>query len=345
MRVAITSLYLPSGSKIGVGYQAHAMANFFVAQKKWKVTMFSPCLRPDDALYEHVVVPVGNHGRTFRFAWELRRYDWSVFDVLHAHGDDNWLWFKRPIHVRTMHGSCMAEAVHIPGLLSKVRMLMLGLSEIVATFAAHRTVAVSKSTQRCYPWIRTMIPNGVNIEYFKPDGDKVEEPTVLFVGTYHNRKRGNLVMRAFKESIQPVLPKAQLWMVCSDAPAAPGVTVFGRVSEEELARLYRQAWVFTLPSSYEGFGVPYIEAMASGTPVVATPNPGAVEVLDGGRLGRIVEPEQLGAAILELLQNKREREHLTQLGLERAQIYHWPNITKQYLDIYRELGGQSLAID
>src|ERR1700722_10101220 len=101
MRIAMTSLYLPSGSKIGVGYQAHAMANEFV-KRGWEVTMHSPCEKPEDARYEHVVVPVGSRSRTFRFAWELRRYDWGRFDVLHAHGDDTFLWLKKPAHVRTM---------------------------------------------------------------------------------------------------------------------------------------------------------------------------------------------------------------------------------------------------
>lgn len=49
-----------------------------------------------------------------------------------------------------------------------------------------------------------------------------------------------------------------------------GVRVLGKVSLERLTEFYRRAWLFCLPSSYEGFGVPYIEAMASGTAVVAT---------------------------------------------------------------------------
>ena len=337
MKIAITSLYLPSGSKIGVGYQAHAMANHMVAEKGWHVTMFSPCPKGDDALYEQVVVPVGHRLRTFRFAWNLRRYDWSRFDVLHAHGDDNWLWFRKPIHIRTMHGSCLAEAWHIPGLLGKIRMIMLGLSEIVATTVVHRTVAVSKNTQRSYPWIRQIIPNGVDTSKFRPGG-KTLEPTILFVGTYGNRKRGHLVMQAFEQQVRPVLPDAKLWMVCSDAPEAPGVTVFGRVSEEKLTELYRQAWVFTLPSTYEGFGVPYIEAMASGTPIVATINPGAKEVLNNGLYGRIIDDAHLGSAILGLLQDANERGRLIQLGLMQAKTYQWSNVVEQYLNLYRELG-------
>jgi glycosyltransferase involved in cell wall biosynthesis len=237
-----------------------------------------------------------------------------------------------------MHGSCFAEALQIPGWKEKVRMALLGCSEVLATGAAHRTVCVSENTRRYYPWARRVIPNGVDVDSFHPGGEKEERPTILFVGTYKNRKRGHLVLKAFAETIQTNLPSAQLWMVCGDAPAAPGVTVFGRVPEEKLAELYRRAWVFCLPSSYEGFGVPYIEAMASGIPVVATPNPGAVEVLDGGRYGRIVEPEALGEALLALLRSDTEREILTNAGIQRAQEYAWPRIVDQYAAVYRDCG-------
>lgn len=337
MKIALTSLYLPSGSKIGAGYQAHAMANAFV-ERGWEVTMHSPCDRPEDARYEHVVIPVGRMFRTFRFAWELRRIDWSRFDVVHAHGDDYLLWMRTPVHVRTMHGSCFSEALHIPGIKEKLRMVALGLTEIVAAMAAHRTVGVSANTRRSYPWIRQVIPNGVELSTFHPSSAKSEEPTILFVGTYRNRKRGELLMRVFAETIRPALPQARLWMVCGDAPAAPGVTVFGCVAEEQLAELYRRAWIFCLPSSYEGFGVPYIEAMASGTAVVATHNPGATEVLEHGHFGRLVAPEELGQALLELLRSPEDRRHLVELGLKRAHRYDWLHIVEQYAKVYRELG-------
>ena len=337
MKIAMISLYLPSGSKIGVGYQAHAMANAFV-ERGWAVTMHSPSAKPEGALYTHVVIPVGRSCRTFRFAWELRRRDWSQFDVIHAHGDDYFLWMPSPVHVRTMHGSCLAEALHIPRAKEKLRMILLGVAELVATCAAHRTVGVSENTRRSYPWIRQVIPNGVSLDTFHP-GAKESAPTILFVGTYRNRKRGELLMRAFEQRVRAALPEARLWMVCSDAPPAPGVTVFGRVSEDQLAELYRKAWAFCLPSSYEGFGVPYIEAMASGTAVVATPNPGANEVLGHGRFGRIVEPEALGDALVALLSDARERERFEIDGLLRAQEFSWHHVTQQYEEVYRQLGA------
>lgn len=331
------SLYLPSSSKIGSGYQAHAMANAF-HRHGWAVTMHSPCSKPEDAEYDHKQIAVGSFARTFRFAWSLGRQDWSGFDVVHAHGDDYWMWFRKPAHVRTMHGSCFNEALHIQRAKEKLRMLMLGCSEVLATVAAHRTVAVSENTRKSYPWIREVIPNGVDLDRFHPAGKKETAPTILFVGTYRNRKRGELVMRAFADRILPVMPEARLWMVCGDAPGAPGVKVWGRVSEEVLADLYRKAWLFCLPSSYEGFGVPYIEAMASGTPVVATPNPGAAEILCGGKFGVLTEPEKLGEAMLSLLKDESLRTSLADTAKAHAQQYGWPAIVARYAEVYLRLG-------
>lgn len=338
MNIAMISLYLPSESKIGSGYQAHAMGNAMAARGH-RVTMFTPCAKPIDAAYDCVRVDVGGSLRTFRFAWNLRRAGLEAFDVIHAHGDDYWLWGRdKPPHVRTMHGSCFAEAWHVPGAIQKLRMAMLGMSEALATLAADRTICVSANTVRYYRWARDVIPNGVDLAAFYPSAQREDRPTILFVGTYKNRKRGKLLMEQFERFVRPQFANAQLWMVCDDAPAAPGVTSFGRVDTKRLAELYRRAWVFCLPSSYEGFGVPYIEAMASGTPVVAAPNAGAKEVLAGGAFGRLVEPEKLGHALAQLLGDQPERDRLAAAGLCRAKEYGWDRIVAQYEEIYRSLG-------
>jgi len=345
MKIGMISLYLPSGSKIGSGYQAHYMANA-MSRRGHRVTMFSPCGQTDGALYETVTVPVGERMRTFQFAWNLRKIDFNGFDVVHAHGDDYLLWGQNmPAHVRTMHGSCLAETLHVPGASEKLRMAMLGLSEMLATGVAGRTVCVSQNTRRYYPWVRDVIMNGVDVQAFHPQDERESYPTVLFVGTYHNRKRGKLLLDEFVRVVQPALPDARLWMVCDDAPAVPGVTVFGRVSLEKLAELYRRAWVFCLASSYEGFGVPYIEAMASGTPVVATPNVGACEVLGDGKFGVIVEPAKLGEALLRLLCDSDERERLRRVGLERARDFDWNRIAGQYERIYADLTEERAGIN
>ena len=131
MRIAMVSLYLPSGSKIGSGYQAHLLANALV-DRGHEVDMYSPCPAPPDARYSVCHIDNGNRLRTFRFAFSLRSVDFRSYDVLHTHGDDYLLFGRqRPAHVRTMHGSCFAEAIHIHGVKERTRMTLLGVSEVL----------------------------------------------------------------------------------------------------------------------------------------------------------------------------------------------------------------------
>jgi phosphatidylinositol alpha-mannosyltransferase len=332
----MSSYYLPSESKIGAGYMAHRLAQV-MAERGHDVTMFSPCAKPEDAIYEHTLVAMTGSLRTFRWAIRLRQLDFAGFDVIHVHGD-NHLRPRRwcPAVVRTMHGSCFSEALHIKGTKARLRMFALGLTEIIGSLRADATVAVSDNTRHFYPWVKRVIPNGVDLALFHP-GQKEAEPTIVFVGTYEQRKRGRLLMDAFARDVLPAVPDAKLWMVCSDAPPAPHVEVLGRLSDDELADRYRRAWVFCLPSSYEGFGVPYIEAMASGTAVVATKNVGSVEVLGDGSYGRLVAGDALGRALVDLLTNGGERERLAMVAHRQSRDYDWDVVADAYERLYGEL--------
>lgn len=337
MRIAITSLYLPSGSKIGVGYQVHYLANALVGRGH-QVTVFSQTGASPDSEYDVVVVPSGRRFRTFGFAWSLRDVDFSRFDVLNAHGDDWFLWGRDlPRHVHTYHGSCMAEMCHSTTLVNRVRMGALALCEYNSLVLAQTRVAVSENTRRYIPMIDRVIPCGVNLDGFHPvpDAEKSPAPSLLFVGTLGGRKRGAMLLDIFNRVIRRAIPTAELWAVCEERAEGPGVRWFGRAPLEQLAELYRRAWAFCLPSSYEGFGVPYIEAMASGTPVVATPNPGAREVTRDGRCGILVKPAELGATLCRVLGDADERNRWRTLGLARAREFSWSRICAAYEAVYR----------
>jgi phosphatidyl-myo-inositol alpha-mannosyltransferase len=335
MKIAITSMYLPSGSKIGVGYVVHAYANEMV-KRGHEVTVFSQSGAIEDSLYKVVVVPSGDKYRTFGFAWNLRRYDFSQFDVLNAHGDDWFLWGKRlPRHVHTYHGSLIAETLHAKGLKTRLRLGAMALCELSSIFLAKELVAVSSNTKKYIPGIRHVIPNGVNLTSFGP-GRKSEAPSLLFVGTMHGRKRGAMLLDIFQREIRARVPDAEFWAVCEEKVSGEGVRWFGRVDNQKLAELYSQAWVFCLPSSYEGFGVPYIEAMASGAAIIATPNAGAKEVTCDGKYGVICDEVELGRKIGWLLCDAATREKFAALGLERARDFDWKNICTAYEALYAD---------
>ena len=338
MNIAMTSLYLPGGSKIGVGYQVHQMANQMVLRGH-KVTVYSQNEAGEKPLYHLVRVLPKKRLRTFGFAWDLRQFDFSQFDVLHAHGDDWFLWGKkRPRHIHTYHGSCFAEFQHQKTVREKLRMLGLAACEYGSTFFCDEGVAVSENSRKDLPYVKHLIPNGVDLERFYPASPKSDVPSILFVGTLRGRKRGDVLLKAFSDQILKEFPEALLWAVCEEPVSGPNIQWLGRVPEDVLCELYRRAWVFCLPSTYEGFGVPYIEAMASGTAVVATPNLGALEVLNGGSYGLIVQERRLGYGVLQVLKDTALRRFLETSGLKAVRRYDWGRVCAAYEELY--IGGQ-----
>ena len=107
------------------------------------------------------------------------------------------------------------------------------------------------------------------------------------------------------------------------------------MERDELAELYRGAAVLVFPSRYEGFGLPVVEAMASGTPVVATTAGAIPEV--AGDAAVLVEPGDPVALAGGIERALADRERLVAAGLERSRRYTWAETARQTLEVYREL--------
>ena len=122
------------------------------------------------------------------------------------------------------------------------------------------------------------------------------------------------------------------------APGWGGVAVpgwVGRVDDDELAALYRGARCLVFPSLYEGFGIPIIEAMACGTPVV-TSRGGATEEVAGGA-AVLVDPLDVEAITAGILEADSRRGELVRLGLERARSFTWDRAAADVAELWREL--------
>jgi glycosyltransferase involved in cell wall biosynthesis len=167
-----------------------------------------------------------------------------------------------------------------------------------------------------------IVPNGVD-DFFTPDGD--EDDYVLFVGTIEPRK-GLDDLLAVWDSLPRPRPRLVL---CGDAgwgdvqlPRDAEVT--GYVDRMKLRELYRHARAFVYPSRYEGFGIPPLEAMACGAPVIATRTGAIPEYADGAAL--LVDPgdrDALREALVRILSEKSLRSELRVRGPERARTYSW----------------------
>ncbi len=350
MKIAVLSSHLPSPSRMktgGVAYAAHRLANALV-QRGHELTVFTTDERPLDACYQVQRVfsaRPANPLHAWLWLWKLaRRYgaqDFSDFDIIHAHGNNAMIRRPGPPLVRTLHGSALAEAIFATSWKRRLWYLTITPGELLGVARATQVVAVSANTRR-YAWgIDLVIPNSVDLQVFHPEPNlnnnlRPRHPVILFVGTLSGRKRGRMLLELFQSQIRPALPEAELWMVAERHVQAPGVVFFPTPDERTLADLYRRAWVFCLPSTYEGFGVPYIEALACGTPVVATPNAGAREVLEEGRWGILAPPTELGAALLSLLQDTPRRQRLAQQGLERIAVFKQTRVVASYESFFEE---------
>lgn len=121
----------------------------------------------------------------------------------------------------------------------------------------------------------------------------------------------------------------------------PEVLRLGFVSDEDLVAIYNSATVYCQPSFYEGFGLPVLEAMACGTPVVAAKTQALVEIADKTALfADPKKPEDMAEKILELLENSELRAQLIRKGGKRVKEFSWDKTAKETAQLYRKVLGK-----
>jgi glycosyltransferase involved in cell wall biosynthesis len=189
-----------------------------------------------------------------------------------------------------------------------------------------------------------VIPNGVD-DGFSPDGPARDGPPyLLFVGALQARKDPLVAI----EALSLADSNLGLVLVGPDKGAAGEarravarlglngrVEFSGHVEKPALAALYRGARALVFPSRYEGFGLPVLEAMASGTPVVATTAGAIPEV--AGDAAVLVDPGDPIALAGGIERALADRGRLVAAGLERAKLYSWTETARGTLAVYREL--------
>jgi glycosyltransferase involved in cell wall biosynthesis len=172
-----------------------------------------------------------------------------------------------------------------------------------------------------------VIPHGVAAP-FGPVGPAAGGDYALAVGTVEPRKnliRAQLAAERAGVELRVVGPRG--W-------GDVGVDSLGFVDDEELARLYRGAQCLVYPSLYEGFGLPVLEAMACGTPVVTTATGATAEVAGGAAV--LVDPLHVDAIAHGIRDAVGRRDELRAAGLDRAAGFTWGEAARRTIDVYRE---------
>jgi len=178
----------------------------------------------------------------------------------------------------------------------------------------------------------TVTPNGVDPS-FTPGGHG--DGYLLFVGAIQRRKDPLAALEAARAVGLPlVVAGPEKEPALAQQLRAGGADLRGYVPKTELAELYRGAAALVLPSRFEGFGLPVLEAMACGTPVVAAPEPALREV--AGDAAVYAEDGDFGAAVGRAL---AERARLSAAGIERARLFSWQETARRTAEVYRRVAG------
>lgn len=207
----------------------------------------------------------------------------------------------------------------------------------------------------------TVIPNAVdhNNYYVKRDREIVKklgvpdtQKVILYVGSEQPRKNVPFLLEAIS-LLKKKLPGIKLLKI--GVPQVSGVreellklievldiqkeVIFvGYVSENDLTKYYNAADLFVFPTLYEGFGLPPLEAMACGTPVITSNVTSLPEVV--GDSAVTIDPYDVNAfaeAMYDLLTDEKLRENMINKGLKRAQLFNWEKSAKETLKVYEQL--------
>jgi glycosyltransferase involved in cell wall biosynthesis len=313
-----------------------------------------PCVRPVPVTHSYYSVA---EQTVFLASLLAERVD--VMHFLHFNAP---LFYRRP-SVVTVHD---LTRFFFPAQKRRGLLHQWAYEEVFRAAVEHAgaLITVSEHTRRdllrFFPQVsaRTVvIREGVEHERFRPDPGANDEdrlhafgvraPYLLFVGVWMNHKnlprllqafrlvrrrgfRGTLVLtgegRKSDEDVRGMVRRLQL----ADDVVLPGI-----VPEDVLPSLYRRASAFVFPSLYEGFGLPPLEAMACGVPVVASRVASLPEVL--GPAAEFVDPlspEDIARGVRHVLEDQQHRQFLVARGMERARQFRWEQCAQETLQVY-----------
>lgn len=197
-----------------------------------------------------------------------------------------------------------------------------------------------------------VVPHGVHVPIPLPVGESglgiARERMVLSVGAIQRRKNTARLVKAFEclpQGWRLVLAgapdgyrAAEELRAVEQSPRRADIGVLGYVSEAELDRLYRRASIFAFPSLDEGFGLPVLEAMAHGVPVITSNRSALPEV--AGDAALLIDPsdqDAIAAALLRLASDEQFREDLARQGHERARQFTWESAVERTWAVYQEV--------
>jgi glycosyltransferase involved in cell wall biosynthesis len=372
MRIGIDGIPLAT-PKTGIGHYTFELARSLAAiAPEDEFEIIAPVLLdvPISSMAPNLRTVLGRSGA-------LRRRWWTIGLPLHVHENrlplfhgTNYmvpLW-QRCMTVVTIHDLSLLlhSETHREDLVQRAKRRLPTMTRIAShiltdseavkkeicqhlAVSPHKITAVPLAARRAF----APVPHDQASETRRRLG--VEDKFILFVGTVEPRKNLLTLVRAFDEllrttDLQPQLVVAgqkgwltdDLYAHVEQSEIKNRILFTGYVSDEDLASLYSSCTVSVYPSLYEGFGLPPLEAMACGAPVITSRIPVIMETASGA--ARLVEPtdlQELTAALVELLTDQKAREHYASVGRQRSAEFTWERTARQTLDVYRHVHAEA----
>lgn len=191
--------------------------------------------------------------------------------------------------------------------------------------------------------------NDVKSNHFKIKYS-IDYPFILYVGSLDKHKNiPNLLKAYYKSKKMGIIHKlvitgkknlkhTEIFETIEKLSLQNDVIFTGYIPDEDLPLFYNKADLFVYPSIYEGFGIPPLEAMACGTPVITSNTSSLPEVVgDAGIMVNPYDVDELANKMYEVLNNEYLRKEMSKKGLERAQLFSWKKCAAEHLKVYEEV--------
>jgi glycosyltransferase involved in cell wall biosynthesis len=353
MRVAVDAMAMPS-QRAGAGtYITELLVH--TDPEAIELHVFAKHVHADDlrALVPHAVVhPIEVTGRASRIAWSSTRLSAHVREIApDVFFGPHYTLPSRLVcpSVVTFHDPTFFT---LPKLHERKKVAYFRRAARAGIKRATRAIAVSEYTRAgaiakagARPDRVDVVPEGVDLDRFVPSGGPdASDPYILFLATLEPRKDLPTLIAAYERldaDVRLLIAGQDGWKMraITDALARAtraGISRLGYVSDDAKVELYQHASVFVYPSIAEGFGLPVLEAMACGTPVVTTTGSAPEEIAADGAL--LVEPgdvEGLRHAISRVLKERSLQQALRSKGRERAERYTWDAAARATADVWR----------
>jgi phosphatidyl-myo-inositol alpha-mannosyltransferase len=340
---------LPPDTFTGVAIQVHRLANALI-DLGHDVSVYTHSSLPADARYRVLAIDLPGLRTAMRYAPFLKRLWYPLwyrslpmdgFDAVHIHGDGGFIRYRGNF-VRTFYGTAALEYRHAAGLKGK---LAQGLSFWMERREARRcrlTVGISPHVAAHLPGVDRVIPCMLPGNPDSAPAGKTAFPSLVYLGSRRSRKRGDIALDLFRRlkkthpglRLSYVGPAKEVEDLRGRAEYA-GVDFRSRISQEELAALYRESWIYLCLSSYEGFGVGIIEAMSFSCLVMTAPHAGSEYLVRDGDTGIVSPPDQAEAMLDRILKDETSRREIARRGREFSRRFSPATVASSYLDLYR----------